>query len=163
MNLNDAQERAEDYMRMHGLTDAGWTFKWGRGKNLFGLCSHSKKTISLSRPLTELNDEDAVDDTILHEIAHALVPANEGHGIVWKRKCREIGAKPERTFDNIEVPEGKYTLECPNCGVQKSRHRKPKRYGVACSRCCNRYAGGRYDAKYAFRWYLTEGMVELYS
>jgi len=163
VNLADAQERAEDYMRIHGLTDEGWSFKWGRGKNLFGLCQYTTKTISLSRVLTELNDEDAVDDTILHEIAHALAGSKAGHGTEWKRMCLRIGAKPERVFDNIESPEGKYTLECPNCGVQKSRHRKPKRYGVACSDCCNKYNRGRYDSRFAFRWYLTDGMVELYS
>lgn len=164
MELRDAETLAREYMREYGLTQAGWTFRWGRGKNLFGLCSHRKQEISLSAPITALNSVVEVRDTILHEIAHALVPPTEGHGKAWQRKAREIGANPSRTYDaEVVTPEGKYTLECPNCGRQVSRHRKPKRFGTACGTCCAKYAGGQYDHRFAFRWYLTDGMVEIYS
>lgn len=37
-----------------------------------------------------------IRDTILHEIAHALVGPNHCHDLVWKAKCLEIGATPRR-------------------------------------------------------------------
>jgi hypothetical protein len=46
----------------------------------FGTCRYSRKLITLSRQLIELNDQARVLDTILHEIAHALAGPKTGHG-----------------------------------------------------------------------------------
>ena len=72
MNLNDAKTLANELMNQHGLYD--WTFMFDDAKLRFGQCRHRSKEISLSRELTELNDVVHVKDTILHEIAHALLP-----------------------------------------------------------------------------------------
>jgi len=45
----------------------------------------------LSFSFEERSDE-LVRDTLLHEIAHALVGTAHGHDEVWKAKCLEIGA-----------------------------------------------------------------------
>jgi hypothetical protein len=42
------------------------------------------------------NGAEEIVDTILHEIAHALVGPRHGHDTVWKAKCTDIGARPER-------------------------------------------------------------------
>ena len=55
----------------------------------------------------DLSSLDQVRDTILHEIAHALVGPGHGHDAVWKRKCREVGARPERC-GQADMPEGRW-------------------------------------------------------
>ena len=72
MNLKDAEELALSLMRKHGLSH--WEFGFDRAKRRFGACNFSKKRISLSKYLTEVNEIEQVRDTILHEIAHALAP-----------------------------------------------------------------------------------------
>lgn len=76
-------------------------------KKRFGLCDMSSREISLSGPLTILNTDDEVRDTILHEIAHALAwelhKENCGHDERWKAICGHIGARPDRTYDEDVV------------------------------------------------------------
>lgn len=108
------------------LPDEGWKFKFDNAKRRFGSCQYSTKTISLSRPLTIVNDESEVRNTILHEIAHALTPGH-GHGYVWKKACELIGAKPERCYDDnkVNTPTAPYGLYCPSCDVVVAdRYRK---------------------------------------
>ena len=76
------------------LMDAhGW---WGGGSNLTmrggGLAN---VTIQIKpfhyRHYVRHADIDHIRDTILHEIAHALVGPCHGHDAVWRQKAREIG------------------------------------------------------------------------
>jgi predicted SprT family Zn-dependent metalloprotease len=55
-------------------TKLGYKFKFDNAKRRFGYCSYTDKEISLSKPLCEynLNNFYQINDTILHEIAHAL-------------------------------------------------------------------------------------------
>lgn len=149
MKLDLAETKALVLMEEHGLLKEGWKFKFDKAKMRFGLCSYKKKTISLSKAIVELNDEEHVVDTILHEIAHALVGAKHGHNKVWKRKALEIGCNGERCYSTklITQPETKYTLICPECDAEYPRQRWPKR-NVACTDCCIKYNGGRYHEKY---------------
>lgn len=67
-----------------------WKLKFNNSKNTWGECDGSKRTIYLSK--TILNEEkEFIKDTILHEIAHALVGCGHEHGDVWKKKAIEIG------------------------------------------------------------------------
>jgi len=123
-------------MREHGL--AGWRFAFDHARRRFGCCNFTRKTISLSRPLTLLNTEDEVRDTILHEIAHALTP-RAGHGPAWRAMCVRIGAKPQRCYTEQQVvapPRRPAPLQigCPRCDWWVDRHRRVTRK-LVCRKC----------------------------
>jgi len=124
---------ALDLMARHGLH--GWGFAFNRRKRALGLCRYETRAIELSIYLVDQNGPEEVVDTILHEIAHALVGHGHGHDAVWKRKCLEIGAKPQRC-GQADMPCGRWQARCGGCGTQFSRHRKPKRLrGWFCRTC----------------------------
>jgi predicted SprT family Zn-dependent metalloprotease len=134
MDILAAHILAESLMQQHGLR--GWTLHWNSAKTQCGSCSYIRHRITLSRPITELNSEEQVRDTILHEIAHALTPG-EGHGWAWKAKAREIGARPVRCGGSeTKAPERRYHLHCPTCNRVAARyHRRPRVAGYVHKLC----------------------------
>jgi predicted SprT family Zn-dependent metalloprotease len=114
----------------------GWSFKLNRRRREMGLCSYDASTIALSIHFIELNDWDAIRDTLLHEIAHALVGPGHGHGPVWKSKAREIGAQPFRLCNEVNMPEGTWQAQCGCCGMIHHKFRRPKHFhGWHCRHC----------------------------
>jgi predicted SprT family Zn-dependent metalloprotease len=125
-------------MGRHGLLAAGWRFRFDNARRRFGSCRSRDKAITLSRPLTLLNGEEQVRDTILHEIAHALTP-DDGHGPAWRAKCREVGAKPERCYgeDDVVAPPRRpapYRYGCSPCGWWVDR-RRINTGNFVCAKC----------------------------
>lgn len=91
---------------------------------------YNNKSVELSIPLVECNDEARVLKTILHEIAHALTEGH-GHDRVWQAKLLEIGGDGKRCYDRtdtnvIETRRSSkiYTLECQGCGYTGGRYRR---------------------------------------
>ena len=135
MKVLEAYELATKLLQEHGLRQKGWVIDIDNAKTRFGCCNFTKKEISLSKPLIEANDYVEVVDTILHEIAHALVGPGHGHDAVWKRMCVKIGAKPQRCFssDDTVTIAGKYRAVCGGCKKEFSRHKRiPRGRKVAC-------------------------------
>ena len=136
MNPHDARTLAWELITAHGL--AGWRFEFDHARRRFGSCRYGQKLITLSRPLTLLNPDEQVRDTLLHEIAHALTPG-DGHGLRWKHKCREIGARPQRCYSDSTVSSpprraAPYSFGCSACGWWVERRRlATNRY--VCARC----------------------------
>jgi predicted RNA-binding Zn-ribbon protein involved in translation (DUF1610 family) len=148
MILEEAKELAMRYMKMHGLTN--YRFLFNRSIRNFGTCNNTLREITLSKVLVEMNDEERVLRTLLHEIAHALTP-HHGHDNVWKRKCIEIGGDGIRCYsvkDTVCLPKRGITYVCPKCGdeIVKGNSRKMG----ACLSCCTKYNGGKYSAEFTF-------------
>jgi predicted SprT family Zn-dependent metalloprotease len=144
MTLNQAQELARDLMRRHKLPP-DWSFTFDNSRVRFGKCNYHKKQISLSKYLVELNGEDGVRDTILHEIAHALAPRGAGHGPAWKSLAMSIGCNGRRCYgQEVTRPAPKYRGTCPACKQVIYRYRRTV---VACGRCAPVF-----DPKYLFVW-----------
>lgn len=146
---------ALDLMAKHGLFEQGWYFAWDRAVKRFGCCNWTKRRLSLSRVLAPTCTPEEIRNTILHEIAHALAGHQQGdsHGWMWRQTAIRIGARPERCMDvsNKVMPKARYTLVCPNCGIESPRHRKTKKMeNIACRKCCNLYSGGKYDPRFKF-------------
>lgn len=153
MKLILARNLAEGLMQKHELV--GWTFDFDEAEVTFGKCHISRKKITLSRKLVELNEERHVRNTILHEIAHALAPPTEMHGPEWRRVALSIGCNGSRTYSReVILPNTKWYSECPNCLKKQPVRRRTK--GTACGVCCKLYNGGRWSRHYILVYKETE-------
>jgi predicted SprT family Zn-dependent metalloprotease len=131
--IRQVRQLGYDLMAKHNLP--GWTFAFNRRKSYMGLCLYHIRTIEVSVYLVLNNPDEEVVDTILHEIAHALVGPEHGHDAIWKRKCLDIGARPIRCGD-ADMPLGRWRASCGQCGKSFHRHRKPaKLRGWFCRGC----------------------------
>ena len=141
MNINDAQTMARELMNQHGLGHVA--FGWHRKTREFGTCMSVRvsifdpwtvKMIMLSSRLAEVNPVEQVRDTILHEIAHALVGTANGHNSIWRAKARELGCNDSPCCGaDVQMAPGKFTASCP-CGRAHEFYRMPTR-GKRCATC----------------------------
>ena len=91
------------------------------------------KEIGISKKLTQINEISESEDTVLHELAHALVGSGHGHNAVWKQMCVKIGAKPESCYKDedhggkVKSVKPKYIVVNKDTGEIYCRyHRRPK-------------------------------------
>jgi predicted SprT family Zn-dependent metalloprotease len=126
VNSREAVLIAKDILFEFGLHD--WRVELDRAVRRFGQCRYQTKTIGLSRALVELNDRSQVEDTIRHEVAHALAGPEAGHGNVWKRTALAVGARPERCYSSAQVvaAPAPWFLLCEGCGFTATRHRRTR-------------------------------------
>ena len=144
MYLDDAEAMALRLMRAHGLGD--WRFDFDRAKTRAGICKYDLHEIGLSRTLTQLHTEAEVRDTILHEIAHALVGPEHGHGPVWRAKALAIGCSAQRCVpDTAPRADAPWRGTCPR-GHVVTRWRRPHRV-LSCRRC-----SPAFDPDMVFTW-----------
>ena len=113
MKLIDAENKVKELLKLNGLNN--WTFVWKRrieNFNSAGTCRYSKKQILLAPVYVELNNEKEVLDSILHEIAHALMKppyiqnnkwVHCGHNRIWKAKAIEIGCTGSRCVSDEAI------------------------------------------------------------
>lgn len=115
MDLHQAEMLILDHMHQHGLTQQGWRFEWDNHKSRFGSArGGAYKVITLSKPLTYHRDYMSVRNTILHEIAHALVGPSMGHGPTWRAKALSIGCDGKRCSADTDALSkvSKYKVVC---------------------------------------------------
>lgn len=144
MDLRDAFALAEHLLERHGLE--GWSVAYDQAKRRAGVCRFRERVIGLSAPLTVLHSEAEVRDTILHEVAHALVGPRHGHDATWRRTALAIGCSGERCVP-AEAPrvEPAWLGVCP-AGHTTGRHRRPERV-MTCVRCAPAF-----DLAHVFTW-----------
>ncbi|KRE61560.1 SprT-like domain-containing protein [Nostocoides sp. Soil756] len=144
MEVQHALAMGRRLVAEHGLD--GWSVVADRAKTRAGVCRFGTRQIGISAPLTRLHSEDEVRDTLLHEIAHALVGPQHGHDAVWRAAAVRIGCSGERCVspDAPRVP-GDWVGRCP-AGHERTRHRSPTRL-MSCGRCSRRF-----DPQHLFSW-----------
>ena len=128
--LGMAIDLAAELMDAHGLV--GWRVKLDHARRRAGQCDYTNKIISLSRLYVRHADIDHIRDTILHEIAHALVGPRHGHDAVWRQKAREIGCTAARCH-SLSFARARWVMTCPNGCFSVERHRKKS--GLVCAYC----------------------------
>jgi len=128
--LQAALDKAAELMRQHGLD--GWTVRLDHARRRAGQCDYTRRVISLSRHYVRHADAAHIHDTILHEIAHALVGPHHGHDAVWRRKAREIGCSATRCH-TLTFAAAPWLMRCPNGCFEVARHRR--KAGLVCASC----------------------------
>lgn len=133
MNADQVTELAREIMNDHGLED--WTVAMNRATGRAGICYHTRRLLGFSKLIMSAFDEAEVRNTILHEIAHALVGAGHGHDTIWRRKFVSIGGNGKTCTDAsatvaqaIEA-QSKYRATCDGCGETYSAQRRKKSFG----------------------------------
>jgi len=124
---------------------------WGVGTttdpkhSFLGICMSKDKKIILNAFHIDIHPDSEVIDTIMHDVAHAIVGTINGHNEVWQAKAKELGAStlpcshldlPAHVIDAIRsgqivemtieeethvLRRPKYTVtrlqdKCPECG-----------------------------------------------
>ncbi len=136
MTPGEAQALGEKLLRDHGLDD--WRFAFDRARSRLGACHFHRRTITLSRHLVALNGRAEIEETLLHEIAHALVGPGHGHGPAWQRMARRIGIPPRARADaDVRLPIPRWALVCEHCHrtVARRHQRRLALARVACGHC----------------------------
>ncbi len=114
----------------HGLED--WSFAFDHATRRAGCCDYRRKRISFAVQFARQASEEEIHDTLLHEIAHALVGKKHNHDAVWKAKAQAIGSSGERCHDSRFCPP-RYIIACRNgCWTATAERR---RRNVVCRQC----------------------------
>ena len=138
MSLQDVQKLADRLLASH-KKHSGLARAWQCGFDLAparaGVCNYTVQRINLSVSYCQRADRGEIEDTILHEIAHAIVGRRHNHDAVWKAKAQEIGCTGERCH-RVEHSVARWVGEC-GCGQQWFRHRLQHRMlkDRACAKC----------------------------
>ena len=136
MELNVVKILADKLLDEHGLIEKGWRFSFDRAKRRAGSCKFSKKEITIAKAYAEQQERMEIKNTILHEIAHALVGSQHGHSQIWRKKAKEIGCDASRCH-HIVFSKPKYVLTCYNRCFEVSRYRVNQSFmqSKICSKC----------------------------
>ena len=124
-----------------------------------GLAKPARGLVVLNPRLREFAGE--VDRTLRHEVAHLAVAAKArgrrvaAHGPEWRGACAALGIPGESRCHTLPLPRQPrarpHVYRCPGCGCELRRVRPIKpRARLACRECCQRHAGGRFDARFEF-------------
>jgi predicted SprT family Zn-dependent metalloprotease len=134
-------ELALELIREHRMKN--WSFKFDHSTRRAGCCNYHDKLISISFDLARNASNEDVRDTILHEIAHALVGENHNHDAVWTAKAREIGCTGERTHRLVFSPP-RYHVTCENRCWKQTAERRQRR--LVCRTCGGKLVYSPYAA-----------------
>lgn len=128
---------AGELLARHGLV--AWRFAFDHAKRRGGACHFGRHTISVAVGFAQAADDAEIRDTLLHEIAHALVGPRHHHDAVWQAKAHEIGCSARRCH-SLDFSEPSVIARCANGCFAVGKHRR--RRNMRCRRC-----GGpvRYD------------------
>ena len=114
------------------LVSLGWTFDFDRARKRLGACHLKRRKITLSTYLTRSLSDDEVEETLRHEIAHAIDAELRGttnHDARWKAIAKACGARPDRCHSGPLPwdPKAPYVAECPSCEKRCTLYRQPVR------------------------------------
>ena len=122
--------RAEALLARHGL--AGWSFAFDGARRRGGACHFARRQITMAAGFAATAEEAEIEDTLLHEIAHALVGHRHQHDAVWQAKAKSIGCTAQRCH-SVTFSEHALVARCANGCFAIGRHRR--RRNMRCRRC----------------------------
>lgn len=127
----DAQKMCDEKLKEYNLTH--WKASFISSTTKCAACDFENKRILISTNYCNACTIEDMKETILHEIAHALVGYASGHNEVWQAKAKEIGLNSPQTHRHVNMEAGNqlsFTVEgdkkerkfnrldkiCPKCG-----------------------------------------------
>ncbi len=129
VRLQRIARKAEALMEKHGLRD--WSFQFDDAIRRAACCDSATKVISLAHQFYSKAPAYELRDTILHEIAHAVVGNEHGHDRVWKHAARRIGCTGERCH-GVNFAPPRYIVYCRHCRWKHTGNTQKK---STCRRC----------------------------
>ncbi len=111
-----------------------WTFGFDLSTTRAGVCRYRDKRIDLSVSYCLRATRADVENTLLHEIAHAIVGAEHGHNAAWQRKARQLGCTAERCHD-VTHTVARWVGECGCRRWFRQRLSRRLRHGAICKAC----------------------------
>ena len=137
-SLAEAEAVALDLMGRYkalGDLDPEWRFGFDLAPSRAGACKYAERCIVLAVSYCLGASRTEIADTLLHEIAHAIVGPGHNHDAVWRAKARQIGCSAERCHGRTHTL-AKWIGEC-GCGRRWLRHRLQRRIrrGACCPAC----------------------------
>jgi len=103
-----------------------WSFHFDNGRKRAGSCQYGTHVISLSYELAEHAPAEETHDTLLHEIALALVVKAHHHDDRWRATARAIGCSGRRCHD-LQFTLPRYIVQCERgCWVTTAECRRRK-------------------------------------
>lgn len=123
-------ELARTLLAQHKL-DA-WRFEFDHSTRRAGCCHFRDQRITLAFDLARNGTHTEIRDTLLHEIAHALVGWKHHHDAVWRAKAQELGGSGARCHtQRFSTP--RYHVSCENsCWHATAERRNPQLICRAC-------------------------------
>jgi predicted SprT family Zn-dependent metalloprotease len=145
--LTQTYSLASKLLAEFGLADEGWTFDFSKDKRTVGWCFRETKTIAYSLYFLH-NDPAEIENTIRHEIAHALCPPYRDyngrwvkHGAEWRAMAIRVGARPDRCAAPGVKASSKhnYEIRCSECHKVTSRRYRLRQAKLTnyISGCCS--------------------------
>jgi len=105
MHRTDAGKYAKEKLNEYGLTAWGVRLTTDINSPFLGMCDHRTKSIILNAHHCDIHDDVEVKNTILHEVAHAIVGNGHAHDDVWAAKAKEIGCHNTMPCSHLNIPE----------------------------------------------------------
>jgi predicted SprT family Zn-dependent metalloprotease len=151
--MEEIATRARKVLAQHQLLQ--WSFQFDNGRKRAGCCQYDTQVISLSYEFAESAPADEIHDTILHEVAHALVGKAHNHDEIWRTKALEIGCTGRRCHD-LQFSTPRYIMQCERgCWVATAERR---RRGIICKRCQGQIVYATYTEE---RWRQAREQLHL--
>ena len=101
---DDAAQLLERHLNP-GTPATRWRFRFETATGRSGIYRHDTRTIALSVSFVLRASWGDIRDTLLHEIAHAIVGPGHGHDTVWQTAARRIGCTAEQLQHRHAQPE----------------------------------------------------------
>lgn len=137
MSLIEVEAIGERLIQKHEAESrlkSGWQFAFDLAPERAGSCRYGKKQITLSVTYCLKASKEEIVDTILHEIAHAIVGPKHGHDATWKAAAQQIGCTAERCH-HVQHTLPRWRGRC-GCGQEWKRQRLTQRARTSRCRKC---------------------------
>lgn len=144
--LSKVRNKANEMFYKTNLDNHGWVFTFDKALSRAGVCNYKNKTISLSALWCENASWTDIEDTIIHEISHAIVGSENGHNKIWSNYAKMLGGTGK--VSTTHIPDEKHFAWTGVCsqGHTVKAARAPRRV-KSCYRC-SRF----FDPKNILEW-----------